>query len=93
MPAGDRTGPYGMGPMTGRAMGYCAGFPVPGYANFGWGRGFGRGLGLGRGFGRRARWNFMPYAAGPMAWGPYGQIYGYPMAMPPVAAIPRPWMW
>lgn len=24
--------------MTGRAMGYCAGYNVPGYANFGFGR-------------------------------------------------------
>ena len=30
MPAGDRTGPEGFGPMTGRAAGYCAGFEVPG---------------------------------------------------------------
>jgi len=33
MPRGDGTGPAGMGPMTGRAAGYCAGFPVPGYMN------------------------------------------------------------
>ena len=33
MPAGDRTGPAGMGPMTGRAAGFCAGFGVPGYMN------------------------------------------------------------
>jgi len=33
MPAGDGTGPMGMGPMTGRAAGYCAGYPAPGYAN------------------------------------------------------------
>ncbi|NLG83887.1 MAG: DUF5320 domain-containing protein, partial [Firmicutes bacterium] len=25
MPRGDGTGPLGLGPMTGRAMGYCAG--------------------------------------------------------------------
>ncbi len=31
MPRGDRTGPSGMGPMTGRGMGYCAGFDRPGY--------------------------------------------------------------
>jgi hypothetical protein len=43
MPGGDRTGPMGTGPMTGRGMGYCAGFPVPGFMNrpgwFGFGRG------------------------------------------------------
>jgi len=33
MPFGDGTGPAGAGPMTGRAAGYCAGFPVPGYMN------------------------------------------------------------
>ena len=33
MPGGDGTGPGGMGPMTGRAAGYCAGYPVPGYMN------------------------------------------------------------
>lgn len=33
MPRGDRTGPWGNGPKTGRAAGYCAGSPVPGYAN------------------------------------------------------------
>jgi len=38
MPAGDGTGPLGMGRMTGRAAGYCAGFPVPGFMNWGLGR-------------------------------------------------------
>jgi hypothetical protein len=33
MPRGDGTGPAGMGPMTGRAAGYCAGYGVPGYTN------------------------------------------------------------
>ena len=33
MPKGDRTGPQGMGPKTGRAMGYCTGHPNPGYMN------------------------------------------------------------
>ena len=51
MPGGDRTGPSGQGPMTGRGMGYCAGFNVPGFMNPGFGRGFGRG----RGFAWRAR--------------------------------------
>ncbi|MGI6097596.1 MAG: DUF5320 domain-containing protein, partial [Dethiobacteria bacterium] len=26
MPRGDGSGPAGMGPMTGRAAGYCAGY-------------------------------------------------------------------
>jgi len=33
MPFGDGTGPAGLGPMTGRAAGFCAGFGVPGYMN------------------------------------------------------------
>lgn len=45
MPGGDGTGPLGMGPMTGRATGYCAGYanPGPGFnpgrCAGGWGRG------------------------------------------------------
>lgn len=45
MPWGDRTGPLGAGPRTGRGLGYCSGNTVPGYMvggyGFGWGRGFG----------------------------------------------------
>lgn len=60
MPAGDRTGPVGYGPRTGRGVGFCSGFAAPGFANpgFGGGRGLGRGRGAGfrwgrgRGFGR-----------------------------------------
>jgi len=33
MPWGDGTGPLGLGPMTGRAAGFCAGYPVPGFMN------------------------------------------------------------
>jgi hypothetical protein len=33
MPFGDGTGPAGMGLMTGRAAGFCGGYPVPGYMN------------------------------------------------------------
>ncbi len=39
----------GMGAMTGRGAGFCAGFGVPGYANQAPGRGMGRGRGF-RGF-------------------------------------------
>lgn len=52
MPGGDGTGPNGMGSMTGRGAGYCAGFEAPGYASLTPGRGFGRGAGYGRGMGR-----------------------------------------
>lgn len=31
MPGGDRTGPCGEGPQTGRSMGYCSGHDAPGY--------------------------------------------------------------
>lgn len=33
MPRGDRTGPFGEGPMTGRAAGYCGGYDDPGYVS------------------------------------------------------------
>ncbi len=33
MPFGDGTGPSGMGPMTGRAAGFRAGYPMFGYGN------------------------------------------------------------
>ncbi|NLV18511.1 MAG: DUF5320 domain-containing protein [Bacteroidetes bacterium] len=63
MPAGDRSGPLGQGPGTGRAFGYCYGFDSPGYtkgSGRGMGRGFGngRGMGWGRGFGRG--WGYNP---------------------------------
>ena len=53
MPRGDRTGPMGMGPMTGRGAGFCAGFNVPGFMNAVSGRG---GMGFGRGRGRGSVW-------------------------------------
>lgn len=37
MPGGDRTGPMGAGPMTGRGAGFCAGTARPGLGR-GWGR-------------------------------------------------------
>jgi len=33
MPGGDHTGPWGQGPLTGRAAGYCAGYDRPGTSN------------------------------------------------------------
>ena len=87
MPYGDRTGPMGMGPMTGRAAGYCAGFGMPGYANPVPGRGFGMGFGRGRGFrgggfgGGGRGWRNMFYATGLPGWmrfGGYAAPYGYP---------------
>jgi len=71
MPAGDGTGPMGMGSMTGRAAGFCAGNSVPGYMNPGPGRGLGMGFGRGfrgrdRGGGRGRRNRF--YATGMPGW-------------------------
>jgi len=63
MPRGDGTGPAGAGPMTGRAAGYCAGYPVPGFTNSGSGRGYwGRDRGGGRG------WRNWYYATGLHGW-------------------------
>ena len=59
MSRGDRTGPTGQGPMTGRGRGYCAGNDYAGFESMdaGYGRGLGRGFfgrGIGRGFGVRS---------------------------------------
>jgi len=67
MPGGDRTGPAGMGPMTGRAAGYCTGRAVPGYAGGPGGRGFGGGGRGGGGRGRRGHRNWF-YATGVPGW-------------------------
>jgi hypothetical protein len=59
MPRGDRTGPEGYGPRTGRGMGYCSGSNAPEYfgdsynRGIGFGHGYGRGSGRGVDFGRR----------------------------------------
>jgi hypothetical protein len=74
MPRGDRTGPLGMGPMTGRRAGYCAGAGVPGYANpYAWGGGWG-----GRGY---RHWY---YATGLPGWARFGNVPVQPWA--PAAA-------
>ena len=59
MPAFDKTGPQGQGPMTGRGMGSCvtpAGRPGKG-RGMGMRMGFGRCCGYGRGLGRYFGWN------------------------------------
>ena len=57
MPYGDRRGPEGSGPRTGRGLGLCNGYNVPGYLNdFGYGRGRGARFahaGYGRGYAAR----------------------------------------
>ena len=61
--------------MTGRAAGYCAGYPVPGFANpipgHRYGFGFGRGMGFGFRGGRGGRWA-VPYYGHPT---PYAVPY------------------
>ncbi|KPJ68933.1 MAG: hypothetical protein AMJ45_01455 [Syntrophobacter sp. DG_60] len=78
MPAGNGTGPFGLGPMTGRGMGYCAGYGLPGYAAPR------PRLGLGRGRGRGFRWQY--WATGLPGWRRYGYTPGvaggYPVAAP-----------
>lgn len=85
MPGGDRTGPLGFGPMSGRGVGYCAGYLTPGYANLwggrfgaGFGRGWGRGFGRGRGFRRAAFLGYPPYPAYSVAPPAYPYYYSYP---------------
>jgi ribosomal protein L15 len=87
MPRGDGTGPLGMGPMTGRAAGYCAGYDMPGCTNPIPGRGTGMGFGRGRGFagrgfggGGRGRRNWF-YATGLPGWMRFG-AYGVPYQKP-----------
>jgi Family of unknown function (DUF5320) len=91
MPGGDRTGPLGMGPMSGRAAGFCAEYPVPGYMNPGAGRG-GRPFGgwgwVGRGGGRGFRNRFS--ATGLTGWQRAGG-WG-PGAYAPVAPFAPPAM-
>jgi len=59
MPSGDRTGPSGYGPRTGRGLGYCSGYDSPGFTKgaplCGGGFGRGRGRGFGHGFFGRGR--------------------------------------
>jgi hypothetical protein len=62
MPRGDRSGPSGMGPRTGRALGYCAGLTEPGFATAGPAGRFGF---------RRPR-----FCAGPPGWGGGAWSYG-----------------
>jgi len=77
MPRGDGTGPAGMGPMTGRGAGFCAGYNVPGFMNPVGGCGYwGRGRGMGRG--RSFRWARAGFG-GP-AWGGAVNPYAYSSA-------------
>ena len=90
MPGGDRTGPLGMGSMTGRAAGYCAGYPVPGYMNPSGGRGFGMAGGRGfRGGGRGFRgWYGAPAYGG---YPPYPGGAPYAPSFPTAAGYGSPY--
>ena len=85
MPRGDGTGPGGLGPMTGRGAGYCAGYSTPGFMNsyggrLGLGRGYGRGYGRGLGFGYGR--GFAPGYVNSMPYNP--PVYGGGYYQPPV---------
>ncbi|BDD88501.1 DUF5320 domain-containing protein [Desulfofustis limnaeus] len=74
MPGFDKTGPMGVGPMTGGGLGRCTGVEVPSGV-------FGRGMGRGRGCGRG--WAF---STGSGRGRGRGYAAGYPPAMPNVSA-------
>ena len=86
MPGGNGMGPMGMGPMTGRGAGYCAGYAVPGFMNPVGGGFMGRGFGLGRGRGRGRGFGAAFYATGMPGW--QGAGMGYPaFGAAPVAPV------
>ncbi len=91
MPRGDQTGPNGMGPKTGRAMGFCAGFRMPGFENQTPGGGFGQGLGMGQGFGggRGRGFRNRYFATGQVGWARGGRFM-QPELPPQPAAITDP---
>jgi hypothetical protein len=96
MPVGDGTGPAGLGPGTGRGLGYCGGYDAPGWASAGPGWGFydrgGRGIrggrwgGYGAGRGGGWGWRHQYYATGLPRWARWGPslaaAYGAPLGPP-----------
>lgn len=79
MPRGDRSGPTGMGPRSGRAAGYCANYDTPGFMNRFFGRGPGMGSGQGRDFGNRGGgfgWRNMFHMTGKPGWMRFGWFSG-----------------
>ena len=77
MPRGNRTGPAGWGPMTGRGMGYCAGYDAPDYVHQapGYGRrrgGWGAGRGWRHGYHATGLPRWARYDDAPDWYGPYG---------------------
>ena len=85
MPRGNRTGPRGFGPRTGRGLGYCAGYSTPGYtkgSGMGLGRGQGRSWRGGRGGWRSWRFDQDPYYSPPDVPHPYPSAFAYPLQTP-----------
>ncbi len=77
MPRGDGTGPMGMGSMTGRAAGRCAGYGMPGYASRPYAGGFAGGFGRGGGFGGGGRaWMCRRSGPGFSGWAGFGRGAG-----------------
>lgn len=78
MPRGDKTGPAGMGPMTGRAAGYCTGNVYPGFVSPHPPGFYGR-----RGFNRMRRGRGHRHCTGMPGWSRYETGYptwgAYPM--------------
>jgi hypothetical protein len=79
MPAGDRTGPEGMGPRSGRGAGFCNGYGQPGYENMDFARGYHRGRMAGRR--RFQRWQRGPMHMGWGARGTFAGAYAPPAPM------------
>lgn len=91
MPRGNRMGPTGMGPMTGRAAGFCTGADVPGYADPAKRRGVGHLNCQPLGGGRRWRRGFRDFGfPGWMRARGAGGSYGYPAPyQPPDPTVER----
>ena len=101
MPGGDGTGPAGLGPKTGRAVGYCTGYPVPGYmhpvsgypapGHFSVGRGswsFGRGRGRRNLYWATGRHGWFRYPFGDPVLGRTGNPYP-PHLFTPIEMTPE----
>lgn len=69
--------------MTGRGLGFCAGYASPGFANPGWGVGAGPRFGAGGGRG----WRHQFYATGLPGWARFG--YGPAWGAGPVGGVPN----
>lgn len=69
MPGGDRTGPAGAGPMTGRGLGLCGGYGAPGFMQGGW---MARSAWGGRPWGGGRGWRHWFHATGLPGWMRFG---------------------